>query len=218
TYNFEGEYDEAIAAYKQAIKINPNYTEAHYNLGSTYDKLGMHKEAIEVYKQVIEIKPDYVEAYYNLCLSYLILGDKDSAFREYKILKNLDPQKANNLYKDAIFRNALDIDKIDKLVIDNKHPSRTIYTIQTGSFIKFASAQNQFKSIIQNLDKKELDHLRIEKIGKFHAVRLGKFEKYDITEQFHQIIKPRLPAAVILKAYFLDDRIMRSYDDEKPIY
>ncbi len=41
-----------IEAYKQAIRINPDDAEAHYNLGVAYDESGMYKEAIEAYKQV----------------------------------------------------------------------------------------------------------------------------------------------------------------------
>jgi len=45
---------EAIESFKQAIKINPDYAEAHYSLdvaysksGMNYIKSGMNKEAIE---------------------------------------------------------------------------------------------------------------------------------------------------------------------------
>jgi tetratricopeptide (TPR) repeat protein len=59
----------------------------------------MHKEAIEVYKQVIRIKPDSAEARYFLGLIYLWkLNDRNSALEEYKILKELDKEKANELF------------------------------------------------------------------------------------------------------------------------
>ena len=43
-------YKEAIEAYKQAIRINPDDADAHYNLGNAYGSSGMNKEAIEAYK------------------------------------------------------------------------------------------------------------------------------------------------------------------------
>ena len=46
-------YKEAIEAYKQAIRINPDDAKAHSNLGNAYDSSGMNKEAIEAYKQAI---------------------------------------------------------------------------------------------------------------------------------------------------------------------
>ena len=91
-------YTDAITAYKQAIRIKPDYVEAYYNLGFVYSELGMHKEAIEAYKQVIRIKPDDAKAHLGLGLIYLLLNDKGSASEEYRILKNLDIERANELF------------------------------------------------------------------------------------------------------------------------
>ena len=44
---FTGMSKEAIESYKKAIRINPDYRDAHYNLGVAYRKSGMNKEAIE---------------------------------------------------------------------------------------------------------------------------------------------------------------------------
>jgi tetratricopeptide (TPR) repeat protein len=38
---------EAIESFKQAIRINPDDADAHYNLDVAYDKLGMYEESIE---------------------------------------------------------------------------------------------------------------------------------------------------------------------------
>ena len=57
-------YKETIEAYKQAIRINPDYALSHYNLGVAYGKSGMYKEAIDAYKQAIRINPDYAKAHF----------------------------------------------------------------------------------------------------------------------------------------------------------
>lgn len=93
----------------------------------------------------------------------------------------------------------------------NSYASESIYTIQTGSFISIAPAQKQFDSIVQGLNEKELDYLRIEKIGKFYSLRLGKFEDYTTAKKFLQAIKPQLSTAIIMKAYIIDERIVRLY-------
>ncbi|MBU36331.1 MAG: hypothetical protein CMG29_03895 [Candidatus Marinimicrobia bacterium] len=36
-----------MESFKQAIRIDPDYRDAHYNLGVAYRKSGMNKEAIE---------------------------------------------------------------------------------------------------------------------------------------------------------------------------
>ena len=53
-------HKEAIESYKQAIRLDPDYAMAHYNLGLAYNSLGMHKEAIESHKQAIRIDPDEI--------------------------------------------------------------------------------------------------------------------------------------------------------------
>ena len=87
-----------------------------------------------------------------------------------------------------------------------------IYTIQIGSLIEIERAQKLFKSIIQGLKEKELDYLRIEKIGKFYSVRLRKFENYATAKNFLQEIKPRVSEAIILKAHIKNERIIRLYE------
>ena len=38
-------YEEALESYTTAIKINPNFPEAHCNLGATLNELGQHEQA-----------------------------------------------------------------------------------------------------------------------------------------------------------------------------
>ena len=87
-----------MEAYKQAIKIDPDYASAHYNLGNTYKDLSMYKEAVESYKQAIRVNPDFVNAHLNLGTTYAYsLNDNSSAMEQYRILQNLDPEKAKTL-------------------------------------------------------------------------------------------------------------------------
>ena len=73
-YGNLGRYQDAIESCKQAIRIKPDYAEAHYNLGVAYANLGRYQDAIEAYKQAIRIKPDYAEAYLILALSTATLA------------------------------------------------------------------------------------------------------------------------------------------------
>ena len=91
------------------------------------------------------------------------------------------------------------------------YASQLIYTIQVGSFNSAANAQKQFDSIVQGINEKELDNLRIEKIGKFYSVRLGKFENYASAKKYLRVIKPQLPESILLKAYIKNENIIRLY-------
>ena len=88
---------------------------------------------------------------------------------------------------------------------------QTVYTIQTGSFTNVPKAQEQFHYLINELENDELNFLRIEKIGKFNAVRLGSFENYGNAEEFLNTVKPRVSNAIIMKAYIKEQRIIQQF-------
>jgi len=58
--------DAAVKSFEKAIAINPDYVEAHNNLGSILNALGHLDVAIECYEKAIAINPDFSDAYYNL--------------------------------------------------------------------------------------------------------------------------------------------------------
>ena len=107
-------YKDAIEAYKQAIRIDPDYADTHNNLGAAYGNSGMYKDAIEAYKQAIRINPDFAMAHINLGYAYGNLGMYKEEIEAYKQAIRIDPDYANThnnlgaaygnsgMYKDAI--------------------------------------------------------------------------------------------------------------------
>ncbi|MCX5633376.1 MAG: tetratricopeptide repeat protein [Phycisphaerae bacterium] len=93
-YDKLGRYQEAIEAYKQAIRIKPDFAEAYLCLGATYGKLGRYQDEIESYKQAIRIKPDYADAHYNLGVSYGELGRYQDEIESYKQAIRIKPDYA----------------------------------------------------------------------------------------------------------------------------
>src|SRR5258708_18010353 len=59
------QYDKAIADYTEAIRLKPDYADAHYNRGNAYYYLQQYDEAVADYSEVIRLKPDYAGPYYN---------------------------------------------------------------------------------------------------------------------------------------------------------
>ncbi len=93
----------------------------------------------------------------------------------------------------------------------NTYASQSIYTIQAGSFSGATEAEKQYDFIINKLNKQEIDYLRIEKIGKFYAVRLGKFKTRSDSEKLYQAVKTHISKAVIMKAYMKNERVIKLY-------
>ena len=90
-YNLKGainaglkKFDIAIASYKQAIKIKPDYAEAHCNLANAFRDMGDPENAIRNYKKAIKIKPNFAEAYNNLGLALYEKGNFQEAKKNFE--------------------------------------------------------------------------------------------------------------------------------------
>ena len=93
-YGELGLHQEALQAYKQAIRLKPDDAEAHCGLGWAYGELGLHQEALQAHKQAIRLKPDFAEAHYNLGAAYGNLGLYQEAIQAYKEAIRLKPDFA----------------------------------------------------------------------------------------------------------------------------
>lgn len=93
-------YEEAIAAYEQAIKIQPKYCEAWYAKAYLLYKLQRDEEALVAYEQVIQLQPDEAHAWY---VKGWILGELkryDEAIASYDKAIAID----ENLYEAWFYR------------------------------------------------------------------------------------------------------------------
>ncbi len=97
-----GKYPEAIDAYTKAIKIKPDVQSIYNKLGTLYIVLGKYSLALNTFKKAITIDPKNSLIHFNLGITYLLSGDKTAAFGEYIILKELDKERAKNLF-DAMY-------------------------------------------------------------------------------------------------------------------
>ena len=92
---------EAVQAFTDAVRLDPDLAEAHFRLGLGYESLGkreeaeaQYKKAVEAYKKYFEEHRDDAEAHYNLGQTYANLGQYSEAIREYREatkLKEDDP-------------------------------------------------------------------------------------------------------------------------------
>jgi len=93
-----GKLKEAELTTLKALKLNPNFAEAHSNLGLILRSLGKLKEAESSCRRAIELNPNFAEAHSNLGI---ILRDlhslKEAEWSQRKAIE-LNPQFANAHY------------------------------------------------------------------------------------------------------------------------
>jgi Flp pilus assembly protein TadD len=61
-----GRPKEAVTYLKQAVQIDPQYSQAHYTLGNVYARLGNIKEAVASWNEVLALQPGHLLAINNL--------------------------------------------------------------------------------------------------------------------------------------------------------
>ena len=77
------DWETAVAAYDQALAMDPGMVEARYNLSLTYMKAKRYEEAVASFELMKELEPDSYRVYYSQGLSYFYLGRYDEALAAY---------------------------------------------------------------------------------------------------------------------------------------
>lgn len=118
-----GNYQEAIKAYSQALKLDRDLAAVHFNLGSLFLDMNRLPDAINRLRVFVTVQPDHAEGWVKLGTTLLRSGNPDQA--ETAFMRALqktprDPEIHNNLGlvhvqrkrpRDAMrcFRNALQL-------------------------------------------------------------------------------------------------------------
>lgn len=84
-------WEDAIAAYQQALTITPNWVEVQRELGDLFLKLERWDEAVEVYEIAIGLRSD-TEVYHNLGEALLKLQRWEDAIAAYQKAIELNPE------------------------------------------------------------------------------------------------------------------------------
>jgi TolA-binding protein len=88
---------EAVKAFKEATKLNPNDAETQYGLGFANFRMGRFRDAADAFKKATVLQPGMAKAHYGLGLAYQELGMDKQLVEEYRILENLDRSLAKKL-------------------------------------------------------------------------------------------------------------------------
>jgi len=92
SHGVAGDLDAAIAAFNEAIKIDPKWAPAYQSRGHARSLQHKLSEAIEDYNQAIAIDPKYQDAFYDRGVAKAQNGDFDGALADFSRTLELDPK------------------------------------------------------------------------------------------------------------------------------
>lgn len=78
-----GKYEEAIKAFDEALKINPQFVDAWNNKGFALADLGRYEEAIIAYDEALKINPQDADVWFNKGVALKNLGRIDEANKAF---------------------------------------------------------------------------------------------------------------------------------------
>ena len=92
-----GDSEKAVECLRTATRLQPDYAEAHANLGVALEKQGQLAEALASYHEAIRLRPDQADAYYNAGNVLKATGRLDEAVQHYRAALRIRPDDAEAL-------------------------------------------------------------------------------------------------------------------------
>jgi tetratricopeptide (TPR) repeat protein len=90
----QNDFEQAIAEFTQAIRLDPNLAAAYFNRGLAYKNKQDYDQAIADYTQALRIDPNDAAAYNNRGGAYFYKQDYDRAIADCTQAIRLDPNNA----------------------------------------------------------------------------------------------------------------------------
>ena len=96
-----GDYDGAIAAFTETIRLDPQSAEAHFNRGFAYGQKSEWDEEINDCNEAIRLDPKNAVTYFNRGFAYGQKGDFDKEIADYTEAIRLNPSDSLPYYARA---------------------------------------------------------------------------------------------------------------------
>jgi len=117
-YLNQNKVTDAIATYKQAIKLNPSNDSAHLSLGNIYFRDSRFQEAEAEYSLAVRINPASASNRFALGMAHLATEKYSQAGAQFKRVTQITPRDANGY--DALGQALRKLEQYDDAVIQFK--------------------------------------------------------------------------------------------------
>ena len=126
-------YDRAIEAYRNAVRLDPVFADAHCNLGAALYNKGDRAEARSSFNTCLQLQSGHVEARFNLANLFEEEGQQEMALAHYLAALEGDP-----LYADIHVSLALLYEKLDRVSDGRRHWRRYLQIEPQGPLADIA--------------------------------------------------------------------------------
>ncbi len=149
-------YQQMVNAYRNALKYEPSFFEAAFNLALTYENMGMADSAKYYYQQTIVINPGLVRAHMRLGRYYEREGNYNAALQQFKEVVKLEPSYFSGtprLGEQYRYINIIDdvlSEYQTKLQINPNDPQTLLVLARIfNSLGRFGQAERYYQQIVQ---------------------------------------------------------------------
>ncbi|MEE2672220.1 MAG: tetratricopeptide repeat protein [Myxococcota bacterium] len=126
-------YEEAIEAYREALALDPDFADAHCNLGAVFYNRGERNDARRHFERCLRVDPGHVEAHFNLANVLEEEGCNEMALHHYRTGLVADP-----FYPDLHINLALLYEKLERSRLAAEHWRRYLQLEPEGSWSEVA--------------------------------------------------------------------------------
>ena len=121
-FSQDKQYDKAVDAYKQAIRVNATLAAAYHGLGAVYLRMGRTPDALEPFQTAVRLEPQNAIAHLNLGITLAALRRPDEALVEMNDAKQLNP--LNGSIHNEIGKVLFNLGQLDTALVENREAVR----------------------------------------------------------------------------------------------
>ena len=149
-------YGEMTRAYRNALKYEPAFFEASFNLALTYENMGFADSAKYYYQQTIAVNPNLVRAHMRLGRYYEREGNYSEALTQFKEVVKIEPSYFSGsprLGEEYRYVNIIDevlSDYQTRLDLNPNNPETLIVLARIfNSLGRYGQAEQYYQQIVQ---------------------------------------------------------------------
>lgn len=164
----EGDNKQAIAYFKKAIEISPDFEDAYESLGVVFGREHEYEQAIDMMEKLRELNPKCLMAYTNLSLYHMKIGNIETAekFKSDATLLNFQV-----LGDQAKYKRELEATEARKIAERDK---------REGMFLQVLELDHEDAMANNGMGEIEFERGQYEKAKKFFLTALTGDKKYSV--------------------------------------